>query len=347
MHTHHVKLFAACVASMLLAAASLTGCGGGSNARMDDMPGGVGIDTGTQQPGTGPERPPTNADRAHDWLFAGTVANQQARDQGIAAIREILSVSADEFSFGSYFGPNVIRGATVSGPGFIGELPPVIGESAPYVWGYWNHADFALTTKLFQRTHYIPGDAFSPDVTGKLVVAVMDHGYFGVGHTLLDYADSRTSTGFGTSGFYAVDASLNLGGGRDLASLDLTGSIWTGEAFAIERHSQAGTGHVGIVELIVTDEINVGYVGPEYSVALNINLENGQHFSMTGTAGGAHDFGNPSDIFVASGGQTDTDGISEYHARGQFAGPNAEQAFGAFEVPDYHGSFGLTRYSGN
>ena len=98
--------------------------------------------------------------------------------------------------------------------------------------------------------------------------------------------------------------------------------------------------------MILTDEINVGSVGPEYSFTLSINLANGQHFNMNGTAGGAGDLGHHKSNFVAGGGQRqriEDGGTWEYRAAGNFAGPNAEQAFGAFETPDYQGSFGMTR----
>ena len=293
----------------------------------------------TPMPPTSPSGPNAPPDRDHDWLFVGTVASEQARTEGIAEIKEIL---ADGYQSGSIpqFGFGYEAFLYEPSTGMLEEE-----LDASVAWGYWNRVDFDETAQLYQTTGFRAG-YHDGGITVKNAVAVMDHGYFGIGHQLDNsraLEDAPRLTRLSTGGFYGVDNSLNLVGSRDLRSLDLTGSAYTGSAFAIERNSQAGTGHLGTALLILTDKINVGYVGPEYSLTLSINLDNNQHFSMAGTAGGNDDFGRHSRLFVASGGQTGADGLPDYRAAGQFTGQNAEQAFGAFETPDYHGSFGITR----
>lgn len=319
-----------------IVALALAACGGGGDE------GGLSMGPDRPPPTAPPSGPADPSERARDWIFAGSVASRQARTDGIAAVKKILAdghggAVLPQFSYG-YAPFEYDRGT--------GTLQEEHDDLL--AWGYWNHAGFDGAARLFQTTGFRP-QGHEGGITAKAAVAILEHGYFGIGHHLEDFrslADGPRHTRFSTGGFYAVDNSLGRARGRDLRSVDLTGSAYSGSAFAIERHSQAATGHLGTALMLITGANPDGPGGEDYSLTLSINLANGAHFNMTGRAGGPDDFGRPKDNFVAGGGRRapiEDGGIWEHNATGRFAGPNAEEAFGAFETPDYRGSFGMTR----
>ena len=324
-------------------------------------------DNGDPPPPDNGDPPPPDNGNDVTWLFSGTVASEQARTEGGAALKEILSsavgvgYSCCSFNLRST-GHEHER--SLDGPlNFLDLQAPAIPRDYQYIkWGHWNllaseslHplrgyqvSSKTATNAETYRAHGITDENII-DATAertKHAVVVMEHGYFGIGHRrrgqALRYGQPIDLERYwGTSAYYTTDDSLNLDG-RSLSSLDLTGALYAGDALAIERASQAGTAHTGTAELLITDADPITIAqGHDYSLSLNINLGNGAHFLLTGSAGYRGDFvGERTAIFVADEGDS-TDPTAS--ARGEITGPNAEAAFGAFHTPDYFGSFGMTR----
>ena len=199
----------------------------------------------------------------------------------------------------------------------------------------------AEITKVQRINEYAGGRALE---IGRQVVGITDHGYFGISHATKRFNDGSVSTE-GRSlvtafhSFYAADDSIS--GALPLRSLDLDGARWTGDALGVERASE--TVVFGPASLSVAG----GPAGPgtseagDYSVRLDVAWSNGDGIQLDGAAGGVDDYGQYRGGFSGSGDTSAGDGIFSFS--GKFAGPNAEEALGAFRTADYVGSFGAKR----
>ena len=303
------------LAATVVAAAFLAGCGGGGGGSTTDGP---------QAPAGGEQTPADGGQSGsgHDFIFSGTVASEQARTDGLAAIAALVGSTEDD--------PNDNSGS--DGYGLNLWTEGILYGRPPSTWGYWNSEGFDQTAEVYQTTRV--NGALSPTtITDKQVIAVMEHGWFGIAHAVEDPVPAFGDH-FGFAAAYRAGNPVS----RSLESLNLAGAAYSGDALAIEKNDSA-TGHVGTALLIVQDKsVWQGSIGHQYTVTLSVNLENGQHFNNIGTAGCCNSTGFTAAENTFGGGRTDVDEFS-----GHFAGPNAEQAFGTFETPAYVGSFGVSR----
>ena len=172
----------------------------------------------------------------------------------------------------------------------------------------------------------------------------MHHGYFGISHATKRFAEGSVSTegrSLATAfhSFYATNDSVS--GALPLSSLDLDGARWTGDALGVERTSELAV--FGPASLTVLGgPVNPGtFEARDYSVRLKVTWNNGDSVQLDGVAGGVDDSGQYRCDFSGSG-DTST-GDENFSFSGKFAGPNAEEALGAFRTADYVGSFGANR----
>lgn len=302
------------LAATVVTTAFLAGCGGG----------GGGGTTGGPQPPAGGEQTPTGGGQSgsgHDFIFSGTVASEQARIDGLAAISALVGSTEDD--------KNDNAGSDGYGLNFWTE--GILYVQPPSTWGYWNSEGFDETTELYQTTR-VNRALSHTTITEKQVIAVMEHGWFGIAHAVEDPVPAFGDH-FGYVAAYRAGNPLS----RSLESLNLTGAAYSGDALAIEKNDSA-TGHVGTALLIVQDKsVWDRSIGHEYTVTLSVNLENGQHFNNIGIAG-CETCGGTTRRSSFRGGTSEIDWFG-----GHFAGPNAEQAFGTFETPAYVGSYGVSR----
>ena len=267
--------------------------------------------------------PPTTVD---DWLLSGTVESAAARDQAVSKIAAIQATNP---------GP--------SGGTFPFRLRvPVVDSYWTNHWGYWNHPSLSGDITKVQRVVYnIVEYDNSRTLSGRSILGLMDHGYFGITH-----APHYRGTGSGGA-FYETDHTIE--GSLPLKSLNLLGARWTGDAFAIKVPFADATDFpfFGTATLKITGENRARGVSYEYLVDFDVTLNNGYTLQINGDASNnnteihrfSYNFGG-AEIRTATSQEPDDGWVS---FGGLFAGPQAQEVIGTFQTPTYKGGFGGKR----
>lgn len=323
------RRFLPLVAGVLSLGLVLSGCGGGTGPVAEGMgsgtgggTGGMGTGGGSGEGGTGPG--------AADWLLAGTQASERARSDAIAALEALDARVTERHALAGSEKP-LAR---------IAALPLRDGRYAAAAdssdrWGVWSHPSMSAGIMKVQRVN--ERDGGNAAETGRQVVGIMAHGYFGVSHAAKRFKDgivSNEGRGLVTAfhSFHAADDSIS--GALPLRSLGLDGARWTGDALGVARAS--GSAVFGSATLTVAaGPAPAG--GGDHAIRLDVAWNDGDGLQLEGIAGGVDGDGG------FSGSAATPAGDELWSLQGRFAGPGAEEALGAFRTVGYVGSFGAKR----
>ena len=210
-------------------------------------------------------------------------------------------------------------------------------------WGYWAHPslsdDITKIQEVFVHNRHPANESEfyrNSLPTFQRVTGILDRGIFGITFSAADQIDDRRDYGgsigyppvsfddaFGA--FYRVQ-DTTPGGSRVITA----NARWTGDALGVDIDS--ATPVFGPASLTVTGSVSPADDVLNHRFRLDITWNNGD--TVVGNArGGDHGF------------HSNATGLYGFGASliGNFAGPNANEAFGHFNEDGYIGAFGLKR----